>query len=217
MDVEDARRVLVVEDDPLTSTLLQDVLEANGFAVEVAASARDARRSLDDFDPDAALLDIQLGDGPSGVALGHLITREYPATGVLFLTRYPDITSAGLSHSDIPEGCGFLRKDKIADVAYLLDALEATLRDRSRDYRQDVAEDSPLRNLTPNQLSVLRMVAQGLTNPAIGRSRGTSDSAVEQMLAGIYRNLGIEHSSEISARMRAARIYIAAAGLPEEP
>lgn len=216
--VEDVqRRLLIVEDDALTASLLVDVLIANGFDVRVAASAAKARAVLDDFDPDAALLDIQLGDGPSGVALGNLIDREYPGTAVIFLTRYPDSKSAGLDGHAVPDGFSFLRKDRIADVSYLVKAIEGTLRDRSRDYRQDLSEDNPLRTLTPNQQQVLRMVAQGLTNSAIARRRGSSESAVEQILASIFRNLGVAHTEEISPRMQAARIYIAAAGLPESP
>ncbi len=211
------RRLLVVEDEPLTSALLRDVLEGYGFEVESAASASEARKALDAFDPDAALLDIMLGDGPTGVALAHLITREYPAVAVLFLTRYADPASAGVTGDDIPEGSGFLLKDKITDGAYLMDALEATLGDRPRDYRHDLALNHPLRHLTPNQQAVLRMISQGLTNAAIAQRRGTSESAVEQVVASIFRNLGLEANRDTNLRVQAARLYIAAVGLPKEP
>ena len=62
------RRLLLVEDDHLTSALLEDLLVGRGFEVRVASSAVQAREALDEFDPDAALLDILLGDGPNGVA-----------------------------------------------------------------------------------------------------------------------------------------------------
>lgn len=211
------RRLLVVEDEPLTSALLRDVLQGHGFEVATATSASEARRCLDDFDPDAALLDIMLGDGPSGVALGNLIVREYPAVAVLFLTRYPDAASAGLGRDEIPAGCAFLLKDRITEGAYLLDALEATLQDRSTEYRRDLAVDHPLRQLTPNQQAVLRMMAQGLTNAAIAKRRGTSESAVEQVVAGIFRNLHLEPGTEVNPRMQAARLYISTVGLPEDP
>lgn len=211
------RRLLIVEDDHLTSALLDEVLSANGFDVRQAASARAAREALDEFDPDVVLMDIMLGDGPSGVALGHLIVREYPGVAVIFLTRYPTVEAAGLSNQHIPAGCGFLRKDRIADVGYLLEAVEGTLRDRPENYRQDTSDDSRLSRLTPNQLAVLRMTAQGLTNAAIARRRGSSESAVEQVLASVFRNLCLSHGGEVSPRMQSVRIYIAAAGLPEDP
>lgn len=211
------RRLLVVEDESLMASLLCEVLESHGFEVHVAASASEARKEMITFDPDAALLDIMLGDGPSGVALGHLIRQEYPATAVLFLTRYPDAASAGVSGDQIPAGCAFLIKDRIADGAYLLDAIESTLRDSPREYRQDLTANRALRRLTPSQQAVLRMIAQGLTNAAIARRRGSSESAVEQLVAAIFRNLDLEQGAEINPRVQAARLYIAAAGLPEEP
>ncbi len=213
----DPRRLLIVEDDSLTSSLLQEVLTAAGFQVGAVASAREARQELDAFDPDAVLLDIMLGDGPSGISLGHLVVREYPGVAVLFLTRFPNAGAAGLSDLEVPPGCAFLRKDRIADVGYLVDAIEGTLRDHPERFRQDLSEDSLLRALTPNQRAVLRMMAQGLTNAAIARRRGTSESAVEQMLASIFRNLSLEHDGDSNARVQATRIYISACGLPEDP
>lgn len=136
---------------------------------------------------------------------------------MLFLTRYPSVEAAGLSDQHIPPGCGFLRKDRIADVGYLIEAIEGTLRDRPENYRQDTSDDSRLSGLTPNQMAVLRMTAQGLTNAAIARRRGSSESAVEQVLASVFRNLGLTHGGEVNPRMQSARIYIEAAGLPEDP
>lgn len=47
------RRLLLVEDDHLTSALLEDLLVGRGFEVRVASSAVQAREALDEFDPDA--------------------------------------------------------------------------------------------------------------------------------------------------------------------
>lgn len=212
-----SRCLLVVEDDRLTSALLKEVLEKQGFHVETAASAREARNVLDEVDPDAALLDIALGDGPSGVALAHLISREYPGTAILFLTRFHDPHAAGLVTIDMPPNCGFLRKDRIDDTTYLVKAIEAALRDHPEEYRHDVADDSPLTLLTPNQQSVLMMVAQGLTNAAIAKRRGTTQSAVEQSLSAIFRALGIDPRGDLNPRVQAARMYISVAGIPDEP
>lgn len=209
--------MLLVEDDRLTAALLKDVLLGHGFEVSVAGSASAARQELDEFDPDVALLDIMLGDGPSGVALAHLITRAYPCTSVMFLTRFADAHAAGLVAEDLPDGCGFLRKDRINDADYLLGAIEATLRNAAADYRQDVETDRPLAVLTRTQREILRMVAQGLTNTAIAERRGTSASAVEQALSGIFRALGIGHSPDRNPRVQAALTYIAAVGIPDDP
>ena len=211
-----SRCLLVVEDDHLTAALPREVLERQGFRVETAASSREARVLLDEVDPDAALLDIALGDGPSGVGLAHLIAREYPGTAVLFLTRFHDPHAAGLIAMDMPPHCGFLRKDRIADTAYLVEAIEGALRDHPEDFRHDLTDEGPMAYLTPNQQVVLRMVAEGLTNSAIARRRGTTQSAVEQSLSAIFRVLGIDPRGDYNPRVQAARVYIAAAGIPDQ-
>lgn len=209
------RRLLVVEDDPLTGALLADLLRSHGFDVQVEHTAASARTAVVEFDPDAALLDIQLGDGPSGVTLAHVLHERYPHVALMFLTRFPDQRAAGLIDVDLPTGCGFLRKDRVADTDYLLTAIEEALHDHAVAYRDDLSAERPLAGLTPTQLEVLRMVAQGLTNAAIARRRETSESAVEQSVAGIVRALDIPSRSDLNPRMEAARRYIAAAGLPD--
>lgn len=105
----------------------------------------------------------------------------------------------------------------VTNTAHLMEAIEGALRDHGDDYRDDLTADSRLSALTPNQRAVLRMVAQGLTNSAIADSRGTTVSAVEQSLSSIFRTLELEHRGDLNPRLQAARMYIAAAGLPEDP
>ena len=211
------RRLLIVEDDRFTGALLADVLQSHGFEVRVEPSAAAARAAMDTYDPDGALIDIQLGDGPSGVALAHLIHDQFPEVALAFLTRFPDQHAAGLVDADIPEGCGFLRKDKVADSDYLLTVLEQVLTDHGDDVRDDLSADRPLGALTPMQLDVLRLVATGLTNAAIARQRRTSESAVEQALTSIIKTLEIPIRGDVNPRMEMARRYILVAGLPERP
>jgi DNA-binding response OmpR family regulator len=75
---EERRRVLVVEDETLMSSLLADVLTTAGFEAEVAANVLQARQSVKEFDPDVALLDISLGEGPSGLDLAHVLHAQRP-------------------------------------------------------------------------------------------------------------------------------------------
>jgi CheY-like chemotaxis protein len=54
-------RILIVEDNPLNSELLQDWLDTEGYAVATAATLDEAKAELDALTPDAVLLDVQLG------------------------------------------------------------------------------------------------------------------------------------------------------------
>ena len=213
----EGRRLLVVEDEALMGALLADALTAAGFDVDVASNVIDALESVKAFDPDAALLDISLGAGPSGVDLANVLHDRRPDIAIVFLTKHPDRRTAGLEGATIPPGCGFLRKDMVKDTAYLLEAINTVLADHPDKVRHDLASDHPLSSLTTSQLEVLRMAAQGLTNTAIAQQRGTSERAVELLLHSVFDSLGIKAHGEVNPRIEAIRQYIQAVGMPERP
>lgn len=217
MEQVQRRRLLVVEDEPLMSSLLAEVLTTAGFEVDVASNVIDALESARDFDPDVALLDIALGEGPSGLDLARVLDHKRPDIALVFLTRHPDRRTAGLDTGDVPKGCGFLRKDMVANTQYLIKAIEQVLADHSGEVRHDLAEDRPLAELTPKQLDVLRMAAQGLTNTAIAQRRHTSERAVEALLHAIFVTLGIQTHGDVNPRVEAVRQYIDGAGMPDRP
>jgi DNA-binding NarL/FixJ family response regulator len=217
------RRVLLVEDEPLLASLMGQVLIDSGLDVRVCASETEGRRALRDFDPDAALIDVHLGTGPSGLYLAHALSRSHPHVGILLLSRYEDLSAAGLDTWELPEGSAFLRKDQVSDRRALLEALDGVLRGRpvvpgtgesiGADREGDAGR---LDALTRTQLAVLRLAALGLTNTAIAERRGTSERSVERALQAVYETLEIPLDAMTNARVEAVRRYVAAAGLPAE-
>lgn len=63
--------ILVVEDDPMTRVLLAEMLESAGFVALMAATASQAQRLFAARDPDAAILDVDLGHGLNGFDLAE--------------------------------------------------------------------------------------------------------------------------------------------------
>ena len=211
------RKVLIVEDETLVANLLADSLKGAGFDTNVTKSVATARKALTQFDPDIALIDITLGHGPSGVELAYIMSQTHPATALIFLTKHPDLRTAGINEKDIPEGSGFLRKELISDTDYLVTSIEEIIHQFEADVRHDLDPSRPLSVLTDNQVEVLRMVAQGYTNTEIAKQRGISSSAVEQILGRIMRALDIGPDGILSQRVEVARVFIASAGLPSRP
>lgn len=208
------RRLLLAEDDTLVAALLAQVLESQGFSVRTAATAAEAREIATEFDPDAALVDIVLGDGPSGLDLAHALFLAHPGIGILFLSKHPDPSTAGVQDTDLPPGAGFLRKSRVDDVEYLLQAIEAVLDDDSL-RPQPSGDPNPLANLTRTQLSVLGMMAEGFSNSEIAARRNTSLSALEQSVSGLFKAMDIDGRGALNPRVEAVRRYIEAVGLPE--
>ncbi len=210
------RRLLLVEDELLLASLMLEVLRAAGFEVEHAKDAVEARALLDDLDPDAALVDVHLGSGPSGLHLGHVIARTHPHVGVLLLSRFADLSAAGLDGFELPPGSAFIPKDRIVDTDVLISSIDAVLAGRPTPAAADT-DPGVLEMLTRSQLSVLRHAAAGLSNAAIADRRGTSERSVEQHLQAVYVTLGIELQADLNPRVEAVRRYVEVAGLPPAP
>ena len=63
------RRILIVEDDTFIGSLIAGALRSEGFDSLLASSSVDAKQALKKFDPDVVIVDIDLGDGPSGFSV----------------------------------------------------------------------------------------------------------------------------------------------------
>lgn len=108
-------RILVVEDQPLLLLDLVGQLTEHGHEALPASSARIAARLID-ANIDALVTDVELGDGPDGLALARLAARVRPGLPIV-------VVSGGLrpSPADLAPGAVFIPKPyRISDV---LDAL----------------------------------------------------------------------------------------------
>lgn len=197
------------------SSLLKESLINADFEVETSSDTASARKKITQFDPDILLLDISLGDGPSGLHLAHAIDQTRPDIAILILTKHPDAKSATSEGLELPARVGFLRKHLVNDVNYLLNAIEKVLADRSNEVRQDSDSDSPFRGLSPQAFQVLSLIAQGYNNNEIALRSKLSIKSVERWIDIIYKELEISKNGEINQRVEAARKYYEAVGIPK--
>lgn len=209
------RKVLVVEDESLLRALIMTALESDGFVVRGAANAAEARSIADDFDPDVALLDIELGNGPSGIDLSMVLRKTNPEIALVFLTHIPEPRVVGIDNKAIPRNAAYLVKDRVAEPGMVKSAIEAALRDRvGREFRDD-KRTHQLSEVSRSQLEVLKLVALGRSNTEIAESRGTTVRAVENLVKRALEAAGI-NSGEGNTRVVAAREFIKVAGLPHD-
>jgi DNA-binding NarL/FixJ family response regulator len=209
------RKILVVEDEPLLAALIQDLLTGEGFNVATARSSVEARKVADELDPDLALLDIELGDGPSGIDLAIILREQNPGIGLVFLTHIPEPRVVGVDNRRIPKNAAYLVKDRIAESGLLRSAIDAALRDRvTRDLRDD-KKSHALSEVSRSQLDVLKLVALGRSNHEIAEERGTTVRAVENLVKRALEAANID-LNEGNARVKAAREFIRVAGLPND-
>ncbi len=88
MSDDGRRRVLLVEDEEFTRTMVSEALETNGLAVRSVATVAEALASIKDFEPHAVISDLDLGSGPSGADLLNRIADETPWVGLVVLTSH---------------------------------------------------------------------------------------------------------------------------------
>lgn len=205
-----ARRVLAVDDEAVSLTLVARLLTEHGFEVHTATRAVDAIAKVEEIDPDLVLVDVDLGPGPDGMQLARRIAVSNPSTVIVFLTRFPDPGSLMARRLPLPNGGYVLRKSSLESPEKLAEALDRFLRGRVVAERPPAA--SPLAGLTRVQVDVLRLAAAGLANSAIAEARGVTLRAVEHALQAVYARLGLVDGDGVNARVDAVRRYLDAAG-----
>lgn len=207
------RHIVVVEDEALLRDLIAKTLEVAGFKVTTAANANDAKRAVMAVDPDAVVLDVELGPGPNGFDFAEVLQKTSPDVAIVFLTDLPDARFAGRDIKDLPKNVSYLRKSQLVDSDELVEAVDAVLRDRvGSKLRHDLAADRPLADLSKKQISVLQLLAMGYTNSQIAESRGTTIRAVEGIVSRIFQALDIDVQLEGNARVEAAAKFLRASG-----
>ena len=196
------------------ASLLADVISGHGFTVRTAEDVARARREIDAFDPDMLLLDVSLGEGPTGIHLAHAMRLSRPDIAILVFTRHADIASATTDGLALPSGVGFLRKHLVSDQAYLIDAMEKVLREQNDLVAEDKKTEDVFALLGSNGSRALRLLAEGYDNEEIARRCDVSRKTVERWIEQIYRDLGIDTKGKWNPRVAAARRFFFAVGVP---
>lgn len=204
------RTVLVVENEDFLRSLIADSLEKFGFSVATAANGLDAKRIIKSVDPDAAILDIDLGNGPTGLDIAAQLAISSPEIGIIFLTDLPDPRFAREAH-EVKKNQAYLNKSLLSDSTTLVEAVEAVLREsKVENYRHDKLNNRPLSNLSRTQLEILKLIVEGRTNQQIADLRQRSLGATESAITRTLEALGIDRDADLNVRAEAVRTYFEA-------
>lgn len=203
-------KAIVIDDDPFVRSSLTAGLAHYGIQVVHAfenGSLAIAVTGGDDID--VAIVDLDLGPGPSGIDICHSLRTHRPNLGLILLTSYQDPRVFDPASSTLPKGCHFISKTDLNDYKILV---EAVLSARAKPFNAVKRSEARSSTLTVNQLDVLKLVAQGLSTEEIARSRGVSVKAIESSISKIQRAAGIKKSKSINQRVQLARFYFLLSG-----
>jgi DNA-binding NarL/FixJ family response regulator len=203
------RSVLVVEDDEFIRSLISGYLVGAGFKVAEAGTAADAMNLIRSVDPDAVVIDIDLGQGPTGLDLAKGLNADSNEIGIVFLTNFSDPRFAGYEADSAKPQAAYLNKHMLKSPSVLLDALNAVLTETNiAAYRFDKRNDRPMAHLSNAQVQVLRLIADGKTNQQIAEIRNRSLGATESLITRTLSALGISQAGDLNARVVAAREFL---------
>ena len=211
-------RVVVAEDVMLTREGIVHLLRGEGFDVVGQASDLDGLLRAVALDaPDVAIVDIRMPPTHTdeGIVAAHQIRSEHPEIGVLVLSQYVEPTYALRLLEEHPEGIGYLLKERVFDVAILVDALRRIADNETvvdptivarlvgRHRKQD-----PLDKLTEREREVLGLIAEGLSNAAIARRLVVTERTVQAHTTQIFQKLQLEANPDSHRRVMAVVAYL---------
>ncbi|HET9872007.1 MAG TPA: response regulator transcription factor [Propionibacteriaceae bacterium] len=202
-------RVVLVDDHPVVRAGVRALIEGQDDITVVgeAADAASAREVVKASKPAVVLMDLNLGEGHSGADATRELRSLPDAPYVLVLTTYD--TEADILAAINAGASGYLLKDADPDALYR--AIRGTASGEtmlapaiaSRLVRRASAP-SPV--LSPRELQILELLADGLTNKEMARRLFVSEATVKSHLSHIYASLGVDTRAGAVAKAIELRI-----------
>ena len=203
-------KLLLVEDDPIILTMMSKAVESEGFRVLAATS--NVIRAMDSFKknpPDVAILDIDLGAGPTGIDLANKIRKINHRIAIVFCTSYKDIRFIRNESHSYPPHTVLLKKSDVINIDKFSKAINEALelvRDAD-ETKPDQLSEKFYKNLNDLEIELLRLVASGISNKNIAKERGISTKSCENAIARLAKKLKIPATEDNNQRVLLTRKY----------
>lgn len=211
-------RVVLADDAVFFRETLASALASAGF--DVIGQAADVAGLLDIVErdePDVAITDIRMPPSHTteGLIAAARIRADHPTIGILILSNAIETRHALQLLRDTPRGIGYMLKDRVGNLTEFIDTIRrvgsggsvvdpdvvATLLGRQRPH-------GPLDELTPRELEVMALIAEGRSNAAIAERLGLTEKTVEGNVRVILSKLGLEPAAQDHRRVLAVLTYL---------
>ena len=198
----DTIRIFLVDDHQVVREGLRRMLELE-TDLEIVGEAGTAKEALDQvrvLSPEVILTDIKM-PGTDGIELTRQLREQCPASNVIMLTLYDEYLSQAIEAG----AKGYLVKD--INREELLKAIRAIHEGRSPLYlsltptrlAELTASDSQQAKLSDRELTILRLIAEGVTTEGVTHQLFLSEASVKRAVRLIFEKLGVHNRSEAVA------------------
>jgi DNA-binding NarL/FixJ family response regulator len=219
-----SERVLVVVDDAFEMSTLVAALRLH--EIDVIGEAKSESVGLNllrRLQPDMILLDLNIA-GISAVKVAVNMRKVNQNIGIVILNSCSDLRLLGDSNDEVPAGTKILIKKSIVDFTVLCTAINESKVSAIEKHKvvwingntslQEQGVMALMAHLTNTQAEVLRLVADGMTNAQIGRTRYVSEKSVEQIISRVAQELHVQPDANMNMRVQLVGEYYRWLGAP---
>jgi len=210
-------RVLIAEDSLLLRAGLQRLLDDRGF--EVVAAVPDAEalmEAVEEHRPDVCVLDVRMPPTHTdeGLRAALELRERHPTLAILVLSQIVEERYATRLLRRDARGVGYLLKDRVADVSTFVERLREVAAGGTAIDPEVVAQllgrrrGDRLSVLTPRELEVLGLMAEGRSNVAIATALGVGEGAVEKHVKNVFAKLDLPQSPADHRRVLAVLAFL---------
>lgn len=199
-------RIALVDDHEMVREGLKAILmsEPDFSIIGDAANAAQALEMIERLQPEIVLLDVRLPDA-SGIDVCRTVTERFPGIAVIILTTFTDenlvaqCLQAGargyivkdIERFDLKRSIRAVARGEAAIDSKAAAAILSQLRRAPQGQQEPVPEQ-----LSPQQLVILRLVAQGLSSREIATQLYLSENTVKGYVQEILHRLGVKNRTE---------------------
>jgi DNA-binding NarL/FixJ family response regulator len=211
-------RVVLADDSVLLREGVASLLEGKGFEiVGQAGTAEDLLLKVRSYKPDIAIVDIRMPatHTDEGLRAAKEIRENHPDTAVLVLSQYVEEGYALELLQEGAEGVGYLLKDRVYDLTDFVAAVRRVADGGSALDPSVVSQlvgrrrrDDPIGELSPREREVLELMAEGLSNSAIGARVFLTDRGVEKHVTSIFQKLRLPVTADTHRRVLAVVAFL---------
>jgi DNA-binding NarL/FixJ family response regulator len=212
--------VILAEDSVLLRAGIARLLSDAGMTIVAEADdGETALTAVELHQPDIVVMDVRMPPTHTdeGVRAALTIRRRYPKIAVLVLSQYVEQYYASELLAGDNAGVGYLLKDRVADVREFVAAVKhvaggGTALDPEvvSELLARVRRGRPLETLTPRELEVMRLMAEGRSNAAIAAQLVVGEGAVEKHISSIFTKLDLAPADTDHRRVLAVLRYLEA-------
>jgi len=214
-------RIAIAEDSVLLREGLIRLLADEGH--DIVATSGDAEgflRAVADTQPDVCVVDVRMPPTftDEGLRAALVVRDRWPDIGVLVLSQWVEERYATELIAGRPHGVGYLLKDRVADVGEFLAAVRRVGDGGAAIDPEVVAQllgrrrnADPLASLSPRELDVLSLMAEGRSNVAIADRLVVTEGAVEKHISNIFGKLRLPPSDDDHRRVLAVLAWLSPA------